>query len=709
MPSDGVIQIEKLCPTCHQTFGAGEEIVSCPDDGASLLPVSEDPSVGKVVADKYRIGTLIGTGGYSKVYSARHEQLERAVAFKLLRADLVSNAERIKRFDLEARLASNLCHPHICAVYDCGILANGQPYLILEHLQGTSLSRILQEEGCLEPERAVRLLGQMSLALAHAHERGVVHRDLKPGNVMVVDSESGEAVKIIDFGLAKTFADDDREQLTHTGATIGTPCYMSPEQVRGEAVDCRSDIYSFGCLAYEILTGHKPVHGHSVFETMQGHLDLEPAPMSNGKREIAQDLQDITLRCLRKRPKDRYQSMAEVGEALAAFQTSGRSNKKRGGRAWYRIRNHFSALFRPQQPDETNLLAHFAGQTQQLIVLYSILVPLAVVTAFSPLLFRQPAAKPGKMQEFIQLRKAQNFALAEPLGRKLFARMKASAEQPGPDLIDLCNQMQRMYIEQGRPRDAVPYIKDALEAQTKGCSPGSDAYLRAYADAANAFLAVDDRLALPYLEELAKLVAQKYGANSKEYCHPLYHRAWCKFRSGDAAGSERDSHELVALVPRYYAACDPFNIRSLHRLSVVQLHLGKFRDAQATCDRALPLISGDSPGDLQRDLLQAAAHAAQSCRDYDKAVALYKRALAVSKKVTVVQAEVIQSDLAACLVDAHHYQEAEPILLDALRRVSRRWGYDCDLYQVCLGKYVTLLRATGQTQKADMVAAAGKV
>jgi serine/threonine protein kinase len=657
MPVNVFGEVEKYCPFCRQRFPADSGLLSCPNDSFDLLVASDDPIVGSLVAEKYNIGELVGTGGWSKVYRARHTQIDRIVAFKLLRADLVANAERIKRFDSEARLLSGLTHPHICTVYDCGIMDSGQPYLVLEFVAGKSLARILEEEQSLQPARAVKLLKQMANALQLAHEKGIVHRDLKPGNIMVLGKGEEEAIKIIDFGLSKAFGDEDREQLTQTGMTVGTPCYMSPEQVCGFPIDARSDIYSFGCVAYELLTGNKPVAESSLFETMEAHVKQEPPPMHNAQWEIPQPLKDLTMCCLRKSAEDRYQSMAEVERALASYEESGKIRKPRISRVVPRMVRRARRAWRKPQVRWSALL-----------------VSAMVVLCCVPLLANLPSARSEKQK------------LADSLHAKRVALMEA-----------------------GKPREALPLIKEEVTLRTDGIDHASDAYLRAYSDAANALLSFDDHEALPYVQEAARATAVKYGTNSKQYADALYHVAWCRFRAGDADGSEKDHQTLVELVPKFYPVFDPLNLRSLHHLAVVQLHMRKYRDANATCDRAVPLINDQTAGDIQRDLLQAAAHAAQNVRNYDKAVKLYKRAMDVSEKVSVVQADVISSDLALCLVAAQRYQDAEPALLDAMHRVAKRWGSECDLYQLCLGKYVELLRATKQEKKAAAVEAAGEV
>jgi eukaryotic-like serine/threonine-protein kinase len=260
----------------------------------------------------YRIDALIGAGGMGEVYRARDTRLHRDVALKVLPSALAGDPARLARFVQEARAASALEHPHIAVVHDFGS-AEGVTYIVMELVRGQSLSDLVAH-GPLTPARALDLGIEIAEGLARAHEIGLVHRDLKPANVMV--TTDGHA-KIIDFGLAKlidVLSDDGATRsahLTESGVVLGTASYMSPEQARGAVVDHRSDVFSFGILLYETLTGQPPFRRHSGVETMHAIL-CDPFPPLTLRSAIANDLQRLLEKCLAKEPADRYQDMRDL-------------------------------------------------------------------------------------------------------------------------------------------------------------------------------------------------------------------------------------------------------------------------------------------------------------------------------------------------------------------------------------------------------------
>ncbi len=255
---------------------------------------------------------LLGMGGMSVVYKARHVTLDRVVALKVLQGHVMAKQISIQRFQREAATASALQHKNIIEVLAFGIF-DDQPFMALEFLEGESLSDLLKNQGRFAVERAVPIFAQICDALNHAHEHGVVHRDLKPSNVMLIGS--GESVKLVDFGIAKVLHESGAQQqkLTQTGQVFGSPFYMSPEQCQGNVIDARSDIYSMGCLMYEVLTGQPPFVGNTVLETMSKHLGEEPSDIDL----VSQDLNKVLRRALAKDPSARFQTISEVKSALA--------------------------------------------------------------------------------------------------------------------------------------------------------------------------------------------------------------------------------------------------------------------------------------------------------------------------------------------------------------------------------------------------------
>jgi eukaryotic-like serine/threonine-protein kinase len=275
-----------------------------------------DPELeaGSVLAGRFRVERLLGVGGMGAVYLVRHEVLQRQVALKLLHRELLSDLGMMARFQLEARAASRIEHPCVTRVHDFGHSEDGIPYLVMEYAPGPTLAAALDEDGALSVHRALELLAQIAEGLAAAHAVDVLHRDLKPGNIVV---QAGDRVKILDFGLAKIVGADAPPSLSTQGFLFGTPEYMSPEQVAGAKLDARTDLYSLGVLAFLLLTGREPFEG-AALDVMTAHVKSPPPIPSvvSGRAELTPALDRLVLGCLEKNPADRIASATEVAEEL---------------------------------------------------------------------------------------------------------------------------------------------------------------------------------------------------------------------------------------------------------------------------------------------------------------------------------------------------------------------------------------------------------
>jgi serine/threonine protein kinase/tetratricopeptide (TPR) repeat protein len=312
---DGTVQIVTDRATGSRSVTGG---------GASASAPNGNELVGQTVLGHYHVLEKIGEGGMSVVYKAQHLMLKQFVAIKMLHGHLAKDEHAILRFQQEAQSAIRLEHPGIVGVRDFGILDNGQPYLIMDYVDGRSLSAVL-DAAPFEPQRALKITMQVCEALEHAHENGVVHRDIKPSNVIIINEGTAEeAIKIVDFGIAKiVFADTpsaEQQQLTRTGESLGSPPYMSPEQCLGMPLDARSDIYSTGCLLYEALCGRPPFQGSSAFDTM--HMQIFALPESVGRWRPSlphvDRLDEILLRAMAKESVDRFATIGEMANALRA-------------------------------------------------------------------------------------------------------------------------------------------------------------------------------------------------------------------------------------------------------------------------------------------------------------------------------------------------------------------------------------------------------
>lgn len=263
------------------------------------------------LSDRYELGEILGFGGMSEVHLARDVRLHRDVAVKVLRADLARDPSFYLRFRREAQNAAALNHPSIVAVYDTGEAETPTgplPYIVMEYVDGVTLRDIVHTDGPVPPRRAIEIIADACQALNFSHQNGIIHRDVKPANIMISHTN---AVKVMDFGIARAIADSGNS-VTQTAAVIGTAQYLSPEQARGDTVDARSDVYSLGCVLYEILTGEPPFTGDSPVAVAYQHVREDPIPPSQRHEGISADLDAVVLKALAKNPDNRYQTAAEM-------------------------------------------------------------------------------------------------------------------------------------------------------------------------------------------------------------------------------------------------------------------------------------------------------------------------------------------------------------------------------------------------------------
>src|SRR5262245_51144507 len=279
---------------------------------------SPDDYSGRVLGD-FELIRRIGVGGMGQVYLARQRSLKRQVAIKILRGELAANKTALQRFQSEAEAVASLTHAHIVQVYAIDE-DQGLHYMALEYVDGRNLRDYLERKGVPDLPLALEIMRQVASALERAGELGFVHRDIKPENILL--SKRGE-VKITDFGLSRAFATDAPIHLTQSGVTMGTPLYMSPEQVRGQPVDPRSDIYSFGVTCYHMLAGEPPFRGAGAFDVAVQHVQGEAKPLATIRPDLPPELCAIVHRMMAKRPDDRYQAAREILNDLARVKDGG--------------------------------------------------------------------------------------------------------------------------------------------------------------------------------------------------------------------------------------------------------------------------------------------------------------------------------------------------------------------------------------------------
>ena len=309
----------KICPTCGTEYPADERF--CPRDGSALKALGGSSDlIGSIIADRYLVLAKLGEGGMGQVYLAEHVKMGRKSPVKVMNPGTVNDADAISRFNREAANASRISHQHAAQVYDFGETPDGLIYLAMEYVEGEPLTDILARDGALPPERAGEIVRQTAEALQVAHDLGIVHRDLKPDNIMLAKFRDGsDCVKVVDFGIAKA-AGVEAQKVTRTGLVIGTPEYMSPEQIAGDPLDARSDIYSLGLVAYNILTGRLPFNSKTAQESVIMRLTEPPMRLAQTRPQIAWTpaVQQVMDKALQRDAALRYASASEFGRALSA-------------------------------------------------------------------------------------------------------------------------------------------------------------------------------------------------------------------------------------------------------------------------------------------------------------------------------------------------------------------------------------------------------
>jgi serine/threonine-protein kinase len=311
-PSSGVRAT--ICPRCAHHFSPDGRF--CPFDGEPLQAAPDwdpgsDPLIGSVVDGRYEVLSVLGEGGMGVVYEIRHRALGKRFALKALRKDLASDGEIAARFMQEARTAASVSHPGLVEITDFGKLPEGQPFFVMELLEGQSLSTMIRRGGPIPAARAIDIVRQIAEALGAAHERSIIHRDLKPDNIHISQAKGGrDRVTIVDFGLAKVIG---TSRLTRAGMVFGTPHYMSPEQAMGEITDHRADVYALGVVMYEMFTGRVPFEADSYMGVLTKHMYMAPTPPSQLTGTAALGaLEAILLRCLEKKPEQRYPTLRDL-------------------------------------------------------------------------------------------------------------------------------------------------------------------------------------------------------------------------------------------------------------------------------------------------------------------------------------------------------------------------------------------------------------
>jgi serine/threonine protein kinase len=367
-----------------------------------LEPLVSPVAQGEIVAGKYRVERVLGIGGMGVIVSARHTTLDQIVAIKFLVANRFdSREEAIGRFLDEARAAARIESDYVCRVFDVGTLPSGVPFMVMEHLEGRDLDVELAQRGQLEIVEAVDYVLQAADALAAAHQLGIVHRDMKPGNLfLAVRPDGTRRVKVLDFGISRaTGAEGPRRRLDSASASLGTPAYMSPEQVRGaDDVDARTDIWGLGAILYELVTGQMAFVGDDVRSILEHVINDAPCPMQSLRRDVPGELAAVVTRCLERERDRRWPSAATLARELSSFGSSGTFMQLASVQRELGSRNSISAV-----------RSHSAHSVQPMVANVRASIPTAPDLS-------EIRAREGIVQDWSKLRARKRIARAALLG-----------------------------------------------------------------------------------------------------------------------------------------------------------------------------------------------------------------------------------------------------------------------------------------------------
>ena len=334
----------KTCPQCSKTYS--DQLQVCPDDQSPLVigvSGNSDPMIGRLLDGRYRLEKKIGEGGMGAIYKAVHTGMGRTCAIKLLTLLSPGNDDAVARFKREAKMASRIDNPHAVTIYDFGQSEDGTLFLAMELIDGVALSRLVAQERVIPATRAIHIASQIAEGLAAAHALEIIHRDLKPDNIMLTRKGAAlDYVKVLDFGIAKTVADDSADNLTKTGFVLGTPVYMSPEQLLGEKLDPRSDIYSLAIIVYEMLSGRLPFEGENQQSIMMKRITSEPVRITRVAPSISEALERAVMGGLARDPAVRTRTVEAFAASLRTALQSG--TQFLGGRATARLSDDQAGL-----------------------------------------------------------------------------------------------------------------------------------------------------------------------------------------------------------------------------------------------------------------------------------------------------------------------------------------------------------------------------
>ena len=607
--------------------------------------VEIDPLVGTVFAEKYEVESVLGKGGMSTVYKVIHRDLDNVLALKVLHKHLWTDPLSVERFRLEAKTIGKLSSPYLITFRDFGVTSDGQPYLVMDYLEGVSLGRKIYDEKGLAITECLDIFEKLCEGLGVAHKNGVTHRDIKPANVMFLSDDSESMVKLVDFGIAKLAAEesDQRMTLTQTGEVFGSPLYMSPEQCLGLTADHRSDIYSLGCLFYEAIVGMPPFIGSNVLETMNAHVDQQPEDIMKSRDSLPQeaqklgfevkDLNYVIMKCLQKLPTDRYQSLEELVEDLKKIRSKNSITKKQ--RLWIK------------RDPKKKIFAGVLG------VMAAIMVSLIVLYFVNPQ-FQNSANTFGR-----QVNWQSNFSFG-----KLASTLRdfEAAEAHYRDSLDIANSMESPSEKHVKRLASLEALAGALQFQAK--YPEQDKVVEEHKKELRQSL---QELANVEDEDPGELIDVEPKTKEAALANALL---FDKMGKQNARGGKTDAavkylEKSYELKKKWLKEGDESLIKSMDALASVYILQGKRHKAghlwQEGFKQAEKYLSDDSS--VKVSLYDNMGRIRQDHNQFKEAERCYKKAVELSKRhfgdsITTIK---VMKDYAALLNQLKRQDEAEKV------------------------------------------------
>ena len=725
MSADDVARNKELirtCLACGKEFA--EDAQFCPADGSPLTPINVDPLVGAFFADRYQIISILGRGGMSAVYKAKHTLMDRLVAIKIL---VASDVPSLKRFQLEAKLVSSLKHHNIVTVYDFGVSFKGQPYLAMDFLEGKSLMEEIREIGRLPVLRATWIFCQACDALNYAHKRDLIHRDLKPSNFMLVNEEEHEdVVKLVDFGIAKhlTMPVTESGQLTQTGQILGSPLYMSPEQCMGNRLDARSDIYSMGCVMYEAITGRPPLLGNNTLDTLQKHIHESPRSFASVDPELIalpEQIEKIVLKCLEREPENRYQTMLELWTDLELFRNSLRPAKNTTP----------SLTNAPVVGEQQITTASLAPQPAPAFVMpkkkpqpfpYPFAVAcLMALVGVGILIWPKPVVQnvnTSAVWQRVNTDAEQEFSRGHyAAAQKLFKQACEIANEydaGDPRLATSLNDLGNVYYKQDFYPEAEKAIKKALALRTDIFGKNGLVVADSMSDLAMVYFAEGKSTqAESLLNKALAIRKHNAGADSLEYANSLKALASIYNKTGREKQALDLLEQTLALRTKFLGANSPDVAETENSLAMdfqIKGDLRKatalYKSAQAISTRSLgathPLVADSLVGLASLKFLE---------KDYDQSERLFNEALRI-RESALGPNNLRTGEILSCLgilKQTQGYNEAAaPLFKRALEIKSAALGPESPDTGRSMKKYAVVLRKLGRKEEADSMDARAK-